>query len=96
MKQVSFTRFLDGADSIRSAWSREIAPRMNTIYIRDLCDGYVTLKYQWGGKLSRSVELQQRTRSKPEDERIQHNPLNITVPDHLTLVSRNEVKNWTG
>ena len=48
------------------------------------------------GKLSRSVELQQHTRSKPDDERIQLNPLNITVPDHLTLVSRNEVKNQTG
>ena len=48
------------------------------------------------GKLRRSVELQQRTRSKPEDERIQLNSLNITVPDHLTLVSRNEVNNRTG
>ena len=69
---------------------------MNTIYLRDLCDGYVTLKYQRGGKLSRSVELQQRTQSKPEDERIQLRPLNITVPDNLTLVSRNEFNNQTG
>ena len=48
------------------------------------------------GKLSRSVELQRHTRSKPEDERIQLNSLNITVPDHLKLLSRNEFKNRTG
>ena len=48
------------------------------------------------GKLSRSVELQQHTRSKPEIEKIQLNSLNITVPDHLTLLSRNENKNQTG
>ena len=96
VKQVSFTRFWDGADSIRGACPRELAPRKKTKYLRDLCDGYITLKYQRGGKLSRSVELQQRTRSKPEDERIQLNSLNITVPDRLTLVSRNEVNNRTG
>ena len=48
------------------------------------------------GKLSRSVKLQQHTRSKPEDERIQFNSLNITVPGPLTILSRNEVNNRTG
>ena len=48
------------------------------------------------GKLRRSVKLQQHTRSKPEDERIQLNSFNITVPGHLTLLSRNEVNNRTG
>ena len=48
------------------------------------------------GKLGRSVELQQLTRSKPEDERLQLNSLDITVPDHLTLLSRNKVNNRTG
>ena len=66
-----------------------------TMHLRDLCDSYVTLKYQWVGKLGRSVELQQHTRSKPEDEKIQLNPLNITVPDHLILLSRNEINNRT-
>ena len=47
------------------------------------------------GKISRSVELQQHTRSKPEDERVQLNSLNITEPGHLTK-SRNEVNNRTG
>ena len=42
------------------------------------------------------VELQQHTRSKPEDERIQFNPLNITVSDYLTLLSPNDVINRTG
>ena len=41
------------------------------------------------------VELQQHTRSKPEDERIQLDSLNITVPDHLTLRSRKESNNRT-
>ena len=48
------------------------------------------------GKISRSVELQKHTRSKSDDERIQLNSLKITVPDHLTLLSRNEVKIRTG
>ena len=47
-------------------------------------------------KIGRSVELPQPTRSKPADERIQPNSLNKIVPDHLTLVSRNEVINRTG
>ena len=48
------------------------------------------------GKLSRSVELQQDTGNKPEDERIQLNLLNITVPNHIALLSRNEVDKRTG
>ena len=43
------------------------------------------------GKLSRSDGHQQQTRRKPEDKIVQLNPLNITVPDHLTLTSRSEV-----
>ena len=48
------------------------------------------------GKLGWSVELQQLTRSKPEDERTQLNSLNITVPGQITFLSRKESNNRTG
>ena len=88
--QASLKRFWDGAEIFRSVWSKELAPRMNTIHLRDLCDSTNGV-----GNLIRSVELQQHTRSKPEDERIQLNPFNITVPDYLALLSRSEVNNRT-
>ena len=48
------------------------------------------------GEISRSVELQQHTRSKPQDEKTHASQLIITVLDHLTLLTRNEVNNRTG
>ena len=48
------------------------------------------------GEIIWSVELQQHTRSKSQDEKNQVSQLIITVPDHLTLLSRNEVNNRTG
>ena len=69
---------------------------MNTIYLRAYATATLRLSTNGVGKFSRSVELQQHTWSKPEDGRTQLNSLKITVPDHLTLLSRNEVKNWTG
>ena len=48
------------------------------------------------GEKSRSVEFQQHARIKPQDEKFQVSQLIITVPDHLTLLSRNEVNNGTG
>ena len=43
------TLFCDAAGSLQRVWTKELAPRIDTIHLRGLfyCDSYVTPKYQW-------------------------------------------------